>query len=252
MVDLTLFDYLYVGVVVASTFWAFLRGGVYEMIATISWLVAAITSRFVSPNLNEFFQKILSLPEPTIGTLIASYFVVFFGVLVVFGLFNQRLRDWIQDSILQITDRTLGVIFGILRAIVFMGLLYWAMLWYYEGAAKPAFLIDARSRSVVQLTAVKLNEWFVPGKNKLLENDMAGAKGAQELYNNLIEPAIKAAAVRPDDSAPAPESVDPEQGGTGYKESERNALENQLLQLDNAPEFEESAEPAASAENSEN
>ena len=239
MIDLTLFDYLYAGVAIASTAWAFGRGGVYELVATISWLVAAITSRFVSPELNEIFQKMFELSEPTIGTLVASYFVVFFGVLVIFGLFNQKLRDWVQDSILQITDRTLGVIFGILRAVIVMGLLYWVMLWYYEGATKPTFLTAARTRSMMQLTAVKLNEWFVPGKNRLLENDIAGAKEAEELYNNLIEPAIKAAASRPEDAADGTAPVDPEQDGTGYKDSERNALENQLLQLDNIPEFKE-------------
>ena len=241
MIDFTILDYLYIGVAIASTVWAFSRGGVYELVATVSWISAAITSRFVSPWLNEAFQQIFSLPEPTIGTLVASYFVVFFGVLVAFGLVNQRLRDWVQDSILQVTDRTLGIIFGILRAIVAMGLLYWALLWYYDGAAKPTFLTAARTRPVMQLTAVKLNEWFVPGKNKLLEQDMTGAREAEKLYNNLIDPAIKAAATRPDgvsDSGP----VDPENDGTGYKDSERSALENQLLQLDNTPEFEEEQE----------
>ncbi|MDR1826364.1 MAG: CvpA family protein [Rickettsiales bacterium] len=243
--DFTLFDYLYIGVAVASTVWAFGRGGVYELVATISWLVAAIVSRFVSPELNGIFQAIFSLPEPTIGTLVAAYFVVFFGVLVVFGLFNQRLRDWVQDSILQITDRTLGVIFGILRAIIVMGILYWVMLWYYDGAAKPTFLTSAKTRSVMQMTAVKLNEWFVPGKNRLLEEDVAGAKKAEDLYNSLIEPAIKAAAAVPDlqgAGAPGSAAADPENDGTGYKESERNALENQLLQLDNTPEFSDEEE----------
>jgi membrane protein required for colicin V production len=235
MADFTLFDYVYIGVAIGSTVWAFVRGGVYELVATISWLAAAITSRFVSPWLNEVFQKVFSLQEPTIGTLVAAYFIVFFGVLVLFGLFNQKLRDWIQDSILLVTDRTLGVIFGIIRAVIVMGLAYWAALWYYEGAQKPTFLIAARTRPMMQLTAVKLNEWFWPGKNRLLEADMTGAKQAEELYNNLIDPAIKAASSVPADGAEV--APDPEKEGVGYKDSERNALENQLLQLDNAPNF---------------
>jgi len=233
MIDFTLLDYVYIGVALASTLWAFSRGGVYELVATISWLAAAIASRFVSPWLNEVFQQIFSLPEPTIGTLVASYFVVFFGVLVVFGLFNQKLRDWVQDSILQITDRTLGIIFGILRAIIVMGLLYWALLWYYEGAVKPTFLTAARTRPMMQLTAVKLTEWFVPGRNELLERDMTGARAAEELFQNLIDPAIRAAA-----SQPRARTAAEEDEGVGYHEAERNALENQLLQLQNMPEFE--------------
>ncbi|MDR2269201.1 MAG: CvpA family protein [Rickettsiales bacterium] len=237
MTDFTLFDYLYIGVAIASTIWAFVRGGVYEFVATLSWLVAAFTSRFVSPWLNGIFQQLFALPEPTIGTLVASYFVVFFSVLVVFGLFNQKLRDWVQDSILQITDRTLGIIFGLMRAVIMMGLLYWAMLWYYKDAAKPTYLTAARTRPMMQLTAVKLHEWFVPGRNELLERDMSGAIEAEELYNNLIDPAIKAASAQPVGGEPTGEVPNPENDGTGYKDSERNALENQLLQLDNTPEF---------------
>ncbi|MDR1071187.1 MAG: CvpA family protein [Rickettsiales bacterium] len=236
MTDFTLFDYIYFGVAFGSTIWAFVRGGTYEMVATISWAAAAFASRFASPWLNDFFQKIFALPEPTIGTLLAAYFIVFFAVLVVFGLFNQKLRDWVQDSILQVTDRALGIIFGVIRAVVVMGLFYWAMLWYYEDAAKPASLTDARTRPVMQLTAVKLNEWFVPGKNALLERDMSDAKEAEELYQNLIDPAIKAAAGKTEYAA-GPEAPDPENGGTGYSDSERDTLENQLLQLENTPEF---------------
>jgi membrane protein required for colicin V production len=223
-----------------------MRGGVYELVATISWLAAAVASRFASPWLNGFLQKIFGLSEPTIGTLVAAYFIVFFCVLVVFGLFNQKLRDWIQDSVLLVTDRTLGIIFGIMRAVIIMGLLYWALLWYYKDAAKPAFLTAARTRPMMQLTAVKLHEWFVPGKNELLENDMTGAKQAEELYNNLIDPTIKAAAAAPNAEAGGQDApVDPENDGVGYKESERSALENQLLQLDNLPDL-DTAEPQTS------
>ncbi|MDR2770120.1 MAG: CvpA family protein [Rickettsiales bacterium] len=226
MSDFTLLDYVYIAVSIGSVAWAFVRGGVYEMVATLSWLVAAITSRFVSPVLNDLFQKLFGLAEPTIGTLVAAYFIVFFGVLVLFGLFNQKLRDWIQDSILKVTDRTLGIIFGIFRAIVVMGLLYWALLWYYEDAQKPSML-----------TAVKMNEWFIPGKNRLLEHDMTGAKQAEELYRNLIDPAIKAASISPDQPAEnAGGMPGDESEGVGYKDSERGALENQLLQLDNLQE----------------
>ena len=232
MTDLTLFDYIYVVVTFGSILWAFIRGGVYELVATFSWLAAALASRFVSPWLNEVFQKWFHLSEPTIGTLVASYFLIFFGTLVVFGFFNQRLRDFVQSSILNVTDRTLGIIFGILRAIVIMGLLYWTMLWYYEDATKPSFLTDARTRPIMQVTAIKLHEWFIPGKNELLEKDSTSKAEAEELYNNIINPAIKAASTAPNIESTA---TDKNNEGIGYKESERNSLENQLLQLDNAP-----------------
>jgi membrane protein required for colicin V production len=233
--DFTLIDYLYIAVAFISTIWAFSRGGVYELVATMSWVVAALLSRFLSPDINEFLQKTFGLPEATIGTLVAAYFIVFFGVLVAFSFINQRLRDWIHDSILQVTDRTFGIIFGILRGILIMGLLYWALLWYYEDATKPSYLTEARTRPIMQLTAVKMHEWFIPGRAPLLERDMANSIEADALYQNLIDPAIRAASNRPTDSNDATDS----EVEVGYRDNERNALENQLLQLENLPNFEE-------------
>lgn len=254
MFDLTTLDYIYLGVVLASTIWATIRGGVYETVATLSWVVAAIAARFVSPMLDELFQSWFKLSESTIGTLISSYFLVFFVILVLFGFFNQKLRDKIQESMMKITDHTLGVIFGIIRGIVLMGLVYWSALWYYSDAPRlPHYVAASRTRPVMQLTAIKLHDWFIPGESKLLDRDMTGTKEAMDIYNNLINPAVvksdkidldeidtdtekKASAKadtvkKPATDTPAPE---PKTEDTGYKSSERTALENQLLQIETA------------------
>ena len=112
MLDLTVLDYIYIVIIVLSTIWATVRGGIYEMIATMSWVVAAIAARFASPVLDSLLQKWFSLQDSTVATLVASYFIVFFVILIVVGFINQKLREKIQDSILSVTDKTLGVIFG--------------------------------------------------------------------------------------------------------------------------------------------
>ncbi len=230
MFDLTALDYVYVGVILASTIWATIRGGVYETIATLSWVVAAISARFVSPWLDKVLQSWFDLPDSTVGTLVASYFIVFFAILMLVGFLNQKLRDKIQDSIMNITDKTLGVIFGIIRGIVVMGIFYWGALWYYSDMPfLPKWLAQSRTRPIMQITAVKLDDWFFPGpENKLLARDMAGTHQAIEIYNNLINPAIsgdKKSDVAPDTTVDASNE-------TGYKSSERAALENQLLQIE--------------------
>lgn len=234
MLDLTVLDYIYVGVIVASTIWASIRGGIFETVATLSWVVAAFAARFISPWLDKVLQSWFDLSASTVGTLVASYFIVFFVILMLVGFFNQRLREKIQNSIMKVTDRTLGIIFGIIRGIIVMGLVYWCALWYYSDAPRPApWVENARTRPIMQLTAVKLDEWFFPGDgSKLLARDMTGSKEAQEILNNLINPAISDGKVTDDKSdAPAEE--------TGYKSSERTALEKQLLQIENAARAEE-------------
>jgi len=246
MFDLTALDYVYIIVLLASTVWATIRGGVYETIATLSWVVAAIAARFASPWLDSVFQSWFKLPDSTVVTLVASYFVVFFVILLLVGFVNQKLRDRIQESMMNVTDHTLGVIFGIIRGVVVMGIFYWIALWYYSDLPNmPKWMENARTRPIMQITAEKLDAWFVPGPaNKLLARDIAGTKQADEIYKNLINPAVSTAndikngePRKSDDNKadkvtvtkPAPVKSDE---NTGYKSSERTALENQLLQIE--------------------
>ena len=231
MFDLTTLDYVYVAVLVLSTVWATIRGGIFETVATLSWVIAAFAARFISPLLDKLLQSWFDLSASTVGTLVASYFVVFFVILMLVGFFNQRLREKIQNSIMNVTDRTLGIIFGLIRGIVIMGVVYWCALWYYSDAPRPApWVENARTRPIMQLTAVKLDEWFFPGPgSKLLARDVRGSQEAQEIFENLINPAV----------SDGEKSGDATETETGYKSSERSALEKQLLQIENAARAEE-------------
>ena len=224
MFDLTVLDYIYIGVILASTVWATIRGGVYETIATLSWIVAAISARFVSPYLDELLQKWFNVPESTVVTLIASYFIVFFVILVIVGFINQKIRDRIQDSFLSVTDRTLGVVFGIFRSVIVMGFVYWGILWYYSDMPRglPHWVVDARTRTVMQLTAVKMDDWFFFGNSKLLKHDL---ERDRKQHTNLINPMVEK-------KKPVEKGTTEKEPETGYKNSERAALENQLLQIE--------------------
>ena len=239
MFDLTTLDYVYVAVLVLSTVWATIRGGIFETVATLSWVIAAFAARFISPLLDKLLQSWFDLSASTVGTLVASYFVVFFVILMLVGFFNQRLREKIQNSIMNVTDRTLGIIFGLIRGIVIMGVVYWCALWYYSDAPRPApWVENARTRPIMQLTAVKLDEWFFPGPgSKLLARDVRGSQEAQEIFENLINPAV----------SDGEKSGDATETETGYKSSERSALEKQLLQIENAARAEEERAAATAA-----
>ena len=224
MFNLTLLDYIYIVMIIGSTIWATIRGGIYETIATMSWVVAAISARFVSPFLDKLLQSWFDLADSTVVTLVASYFIVFFVILIAVGFINQKLRERIQDSILSVTDKTLGVLFGIIRSVIVMGFVYWGILWYYSDVPRgmPKWVADAATRPVMQLTAVKLDEWFFFGNNKLLQRDMTGTKANKEIYDNLINPLVEKKV----------SNEDKKDEETGYKSSERSALENQLLQIE--------------------
>ena len=227
MFDLTILDYIYIFIVLASTIWATVRGGVYETIATLSWVVAAISARFASPSLDNLIQKWFELPNSTVVSLVVSYFVVFFVILVLAGFINNKIRERIQDSFLSVVDRTLGVIFGIIRSVIVMGFVYWGILWYYSDLPRglPNWIANARTRPVMQLTANKIDHWFFFGNSKLLKQD---TEQDQKQHANLINPAVVKKVLTNQDKEPEKKA----EAETGYKTSERAALENQLLQIE--------------------
>jgi len=224
MFDLTILDYIYIFVILASTVWATVRGGVYETIAALSWIVAAISARFAAPALDRLLQKWFDVPDSTVVTLVVSYFIVFFVILVIVGFINHKIRERVQDSFLSVVDRTLGVIFGIIRGVVVMAGIYWALLWYFSDVPRglPTWVADARTRPVMQLTALKIDNWFFFGKCKMLKKD---TENDQIQHANLINPAVAKKPATNGDNKNA-------NGETGYKTSERAALENQLLQIE--------------------
>ena len=240
MLDLTWVDYAYAGTLIASTIWATIRGGIYETVATMSWVVAAVAARFVSPMLDKLLQGWFGLSESTVGTLVASYFIVFFVILLIVGFLNQKLRDRIHASMMSVTDHTLGVIFGIVRGVFIMGVFYWGALWYFSDSPMlPHWLTQARTRPIMQMTAIKLDEWFVPGsENKLLKHDLEGAREAKKIFDNLINPRVV------DTAATAPKDTQKADDETGYKNSERSSLENQLLQIESVAKAVEQHEKA--------
>ncbi len=227
MFDLTILDYIYIFIILASTVWATIRGGVYETIATISWIVAAISARFASPWLDGLLQKWFHLNDSTVVTLVTSYFIVFFVILVIVGFINHKIRERIQDSFLSVTDRTLGVVFGIIRSVIVMGFVYWGILWYFSDMPRglPHWIADARTRPVMQLTATTMDKWFFFGNSKLLKNDMM-----QDVkqHANMINPAVQVKKDVNNKLGNKPK----DDAETGYKTSERAALENQLLQIE--------------------
>ncbi|MDR0449497.1 MAG: CvpA family protein [Rickettsiales bacterium] len=225
-----LLDYIFIGVMLASTLWAFARGGVFELVATTSWILAALAARFVSPKLELQIQNMMGLAEPNVSTLIASYFIVFFLILILFSLFAQRLRDYIHSTILRSADRSLGIIFGLVRGVFINGFLYIAMLWYWSGVELPAYVSAAKTRPVMQITALKIYEWFIPGPNNLIKDDLKDQQKVLDTYETLMNPKVRTA-----------QTEEPEDDG--YKNTERQSLDNQLSQIDNlAADSEEPSE----------
>ncbi len=225
MLDITSLDYLYIAVIIVSSIWAWFRGGIFEIITTASWITAALMARFLAPQMNTVIQALFNLSSSSLISLATSYFLVFFITLGIAHYMATKVQGKIHESSFHFMDKSLGILFGVIRGIAVMGIVYWGAIWYYSTDPQlPSYISNAKSRPVMQVTALKLHKWFIPGKNKLLERDARGLalsdENIQETYENLINPKVRAEKLKDNISE------------TGYRENERESLNNRLLQLE--------------------
>ena len=106
-------DIAILGVVVMSASVGLLRGFVKEVFSLVNW-VAAIGLAYLFRDTAGAWLPLNDTVRPAIRSM-AGGAVIFAGVLIVGGLFSALLHKLVQVTGLSGTDRTLGMVFGLLR-----------------------------------------------------------------------------------------------------------------------------------------
>lgn len=112
---MTVFDYVVIGIVGLSLLFGLWRGVVSEILALVAWglgIFAAI----------EFGAAVGStvftgLGDPAIRTL-AGCVLIFVGVLVAMALVRLAVRSMVKALGLSVSDRLLGMVFGLVRGVL--------------------------------------------------------------------------------------------------------------------------------------
>lgn len=113
-------DYAILAVVLISAFVSLLRGFVREALSLVGWVLAFWVAMRFSPNLSGVIGD--AIAEPTLR-VIAAFVGLFVATLVVTGVINYFAAQLVQRTGLTGTDRMIGVVFGILRGSLLVGVL---------------------------------------------------------------------------------------------------------------------------------
>ena len=107
-------------VVVASMVVGFIRGFVKEAISIVTLIVAIWAALTFAPYGGSLVDNWINSDglQLWIGRLI-----IFLGVLLVGGIIGWGISKIVMASALSVTDRVFGVVFGIVRGVVIVGLL---------------------------------------------------------------------------------------------------------------------------------
>ena len=109
---MTIFDYVVIGIVGLSLLFGLWRGVVGEVLALIAWVVGIMAAVEFGTQVGQ--SLFTGLTDPAIRTL-AGCVVIFVGVLVAMSLVRMVARSMVKALGLSVSDRLLGMVFGLAR-----------------------------------------------------------------------------------------------------------------------------------------
>lgn len=196
-------DLAVLAVLLASGLLAMLRGFVRELLGIGAWIGAAVAALafypLVAPHLHAW------LDHGLVSNLAAGG-AIFFVVLVILSLVARFLSDRVQDSAAGSIDRTLGLIFGLVRGAVLICFAYIGV----------AFLAGDRARWPDWLKESQSARFAEPGAAWIVA----------QLPPGLLPPPPGPGATRPPvDQLLRPAPARPAERSEGYRPEERRDLE---------------------------
>lgn len=118
---MTQFDYIVIGVLALSALFGFIRGAAREVVTVIAFLLAAMAAMFGLRYAGPIARAAIN---PDWAGNVAAVVVVFLAVYIVLRLLGAGLVQRVKDTeVLGALDRSVGLGFGLVRALVFLGAL---------------------------------------------------------------------------------------------------------------------------------
>lgn len=199
-------DLAVLAVLLVSGLLAMLRGFVRELLGIGAWVGAAVAAITLYPLLAPLLHPWL---DPGLVANLAAGGAIFLVALILLSLLARFLSDRVQDSAAGGIDRTLGLIFGLVRGVALVCFAYIAVAYLAgERSRWPGWLRDSQSVRFAEPAAAWIVAQLPPG---LLPAPPA-ASGQRPTVEQLL---------RPPPARPA-------ERGEGYRPEERRDLDRLL------------------------
>ncbi len=201
-------DALVFAILVISGVFAYIRGFVHELLTLAAWAGAALTTLYGFEYVVPYARDIITIRAiADIGTGL----LIFVAVLVVLTVLTRLIARRVQDSSLSTLDRSLGLVFGVLRGALLLSFMWVLVAWAVPRDDFPEWVSEARTLPLIE-TGAGLLYALVP-EHLQPENPPDIDEDALELgftFEELVNPKPKAAGPT---------------ASSGYKDRERKDLQ---------------------------
>jgi len=117
---MTVFDYVTVAVIGFSLVFGLWRGVIGEMLALLAWVVGILAAIEFGEKTGEML--LTGVADPAVRAL-GGCALVFIGVLLAMALVRLAVRGMVKALGLTVSDRLLGMMFGLARGVLVMMIL---------------------------------------------------------------------------------------------------------------------------------
>jgi membrane protein required for colicin V production len=211
-------DMAVIAVFLLSALLALSRGFVAEVVTIVTWAGAALATLYAMPYALPIAQSYIKHEMLAYAAAGAAVFLV---SLILLTLVGGQLSSLVQRSGLSAIDRSLGFLFGFVKAAAIVSVAYLFFSWLVPVPEHPAWLKEARSLPLLRAGATMIVD-LVP------ENLRQEAINRTQLLRDKAQAADDLSRLAT--PVPAMPKADAAAGDHGYKQSERNALDQAIQQ----------------------
>jgi membrane protein required for colicin V production len=145
-----LFDLCIIVLVLLSAGLGFMRGFCNEIFTIFGWIGAVLATILLTPVSRGFMRENIKSAILADLTTAAGIFII---TMIIFSVISHYATKSLQDSKLNAVDRSLGFGFGILRAIILVGLAFLMVAWIWSPEDRPDIIQKAKTRPLLEMTA---------------------------------------------------------------------------------------------------
>lgn len=223
-------DIVAVVIIMASALIAFLRGFIREMLTIIGvaggFGASLLGGPFLSGLIHDWMKiddenpgKIFDLiPEPIAATAMA-YGSIFIVVVIALSIVSHYTSDFAKAAGLGPTDRTLGVMFGMARGILLLGVLFLPFHLLMENDTKKEWFGNSQSLFYIELVSGALGHFLPEDFDTRKEMEDKSEDTIEKIQtlgtlNNIVH-----------DAKDGEKAKEQNKEQEGYDETERNNLD---------------------------
>ena len=148
---MTLFDLIAIAILLVSGLVGFTRGAVRELVTVFAFALAALAGLFLLPVSGPIVRSIVGPPWAATAAAIVIVFIIAYVALRLAG-------HWVTSHLhsraaLGALDRSIGLAFGVVRALIFLGVFYLVFNMATPPELMPRWIADAKLLPLARASA---------------------------------------------------------------------------------------------------